>query len=397
MVKTARYQIIPIESDSFKFSDIYKVLWDLQRETMQVSNRTVQLCWEFAGYERDYKKVFDIYPNAKAREKVLGYKALNSYIYSELSSEFKRLNTANLSTTMKDVYDKFKREKLDYLKGEISIPNYKKTIPVDVAGRNIFLELDDKNNKWGVTLSLLSNSFKKELGLNSGRVSFKLVVKSGSQRSILENCLSGEYKTCASKLFYDKSKWFLNLSYGFENKSLDTNYDDSLVMGIYIGKFNAVCCAFNNNDRFLRLEGGDIEVYRERIEARRRSLLKQSKECGDGRKGHGYHTRVKPIYSLSKKISNYRNTINHRYSKVIIEFAKKNCCGTIYMEDLKNISKNDRFLKNWSYHDLQGKIIYKAKQYGIVTHVVTTKVSDDVCSEEDNDRKIAKALSLETI
>lgn len=389
----ARYQILPIETDKLKFTDINKLLWNFQRETMLISNRIVQLCWEFAGYERDYKRQFDVYPDAENREKVLGYKALNSFIYSEISNEFKKLNTGNLSTSIKNVYDKFKRDKIKYLKGEVSIPSYKSTVPVDLKGSNIFFEYDEAFSRWKVSLSLISNIYKKERGLDSGKLHFNMIIKSGSQKSILEGCIDGIYKICASKLIYKKGKWFLNLSYGFDHESIKPEYDDSLIMGAFLGKFNAVCCAFNNNDLFLRLEGGDVEVYRQKIEARRRSLLKQSMECGDGRIGHGYHTRVKPVETLSSKISDYRNTINHKYSKMIVEFAKKNNCGMIYFEDLSGISENDKFLKNWSYYDLQSKTLYKAKQNGIEVHIVKLKIPEDTYLEDEADRKIAKSLS----
>ena len=94
--------------------------------------------------------------------------------------------------------------------------------------------------------------------------------------------------------------------------------------------------------------------------------LEQGKYCGKGRRGHGYRTRVKPVMRIGDKIARFKDTINHRYSRYIVDMAVKNNCGVIQMEDLKGISKNNIFLKNWPYFDLQKKIEYKAKEKGIV-------------------------------
>mgnify|MGYP000906735207 CR=1 FL=1 len=318
MIKVVRYQIVPVEMEQFTFKQIYAVLWQLQKETMQIANRTIQLCWEFAGFERDYKRRFDIYPDGEVKEKALGYKALNSFIYKELTKEFVKLNTGNLGATLYNTYNKFNREKLKYLKGEISIPSYKNSIPIDVSGKNITFRHDNASGQWSTELSLLSNTFKKELGLATGRLIFKMFVKSGLQKEILERCLDGEFKICSSKILYSRGKWFLNLSYGFDHETNKPVYHEDLIMGVYLGEFNAVYCTFNKTDNYLKLDGGEVEEYRRKIEARKMKLLKQSKECGEGRIGHGYHTRIKPVETIGNKISNYRNTITHKYSKLIV-------------------------------------------------------------------------------
>ena len=389
MVKVVRFQLLPV-CNGIEFKQVNKILWDLQRETMQISNRTVQLCWEWSGLESEYKNKFNDYPDGEARQNLLGYKALNSYVYSKLSKEFTKLNTGNLSTTTTNVFNKFKNEKIKYLKGEISIPSYKSNIAIDVHGKNLNFNYNDK--KWSVNLSLLSNSYKKELGLSSGQLLFNLIVKSGSQTSVLEKCYDNVYKICASKIIYSKGKWFLNLSYGFDHEIDKPDYSSNRVMGCYLGEFNAVYCTFNDCDKYLKIEGGEAEAFRKQIEARRKSLLQQSKVCGEGRKGHGYHTRVKPIETISNKISNFRNTINHRYSKAIVEFARQNNCGMINFEDLKGISEDSKFLKNWSYFDLQNKIVYKAKQDGVETRSVKLNITNDQREEENADGVISKLL-----
>ena len=51
---------------------------------------------------------------------------------------------------------------------------------------------------------------------------------------------------------------------------------------------------------------------------------------------------------IGDKIARFKDTINHRYSRYIVDMAVKNNCGVIQMEDLKGISKNNIF-KNWLF------------------------------------------------
>ena len=90
-----------------------------------------------------------------------------------------------------------------------------------------------------------------------------------------------------------------------------------------------------------------------------------SKYAGEGRIGHGYKTKMKPVDRVRNKVANFADTINHKYSRYIVDFAVKNKCRVIQMEDLSGITANthEKFLKEWSYHDLQTKIEYKAEVY----------------------------------
>jgi putative transposase len=117
------------------------------------------------------------------------------------------------------------------------------------------------------------------------------------------------------------------------------------------------------------------------VEQRRKQLLKQGKYCGNGRRGHGRSTRIHPIEALSEKISNFRETSNHKYARYVVDLALKHRCGTIQLEDLTGISKDNVFLKNWSYHDLQQKIKDKASEAGIQVVQVKPDYTSQRCSE----------------
>ena len=62
--KVSRYQLLfDDENNELTFKQSNEVLFQLQKEMMQMANRMVQLYWEFNGYQSDYKKQFDAYPD----------------------------------------------------------------------------------------------------------------------------------------------------------------------------------------------------------------------------------------------------------------------------------------------------------------------------------------------
>lgn len=62
--------------------------------------------------------------------------------------------------------------------------------------------------------------------------------------------------------------------------------------------------------------------------------------------------------------------------RYIVDFAIKNGCGVIQMEDLSGFTEKakESFLKNWVYYDLQNKIEYKAKEKGINVEYTLVKL-----------------------
>jgi IS605 OrfB family transposase len=122
-----------------------------------------------------------------------------------------------------------------------------------------------------------------------------------------------------------------------------------------------------NKNNIGEISGLELNKFRNTTEKQVREMNIASKWAGDGRRGHGYKTRMKPLEKLRGKVSNYADTFNHKYSRYIVDFALKNHCGVIQIEDLSGVTSNthEKFLKDWSYYDLQQKIIYKAREYGI--------------------------------
>lgn len=377
------------EGQKIDYQRINSILWDLQKQTRDIKNRTVQLCWEWMNFSSDYCKTQEEYP--KERD-ILGY-TLEGYVYDYFKTGYD-LYTGNISTSSREVCSSFKNVKKEILKGERSILSYKANQPLDLHKKAISLEYDNFN--FFVKLKLLNRTGKKKYDITED-INFKIQVNDKSTRTILERCYDKEYKISGSKLIYEKKKklWRLNLCYSFENSQVETLEKDK-ILGIDLGiVYPLMASIYGEYDRFS-IKGGEIEEFRRRTEARKRSILQQTKYCGNGRIGHGRNKRTQPAYKINDKIVRFRDTANHKYSRALIEYAVKKNCGTIQMENLTGISDNtDCFLKDWSYYDLQTKIENKAKEMGIKVVYIKAQYTSQRCSKcgyIDVNNRIRQAL-----
>ena len=377
------------EGQKIDYQRINSILWDLQKQTRDIKNRTVQLCWEWMNFSSDYCKTQEEYP--KERD-ILGY-TLEGYVYDYFKTGYD-LYTGNISTSSREVCSSFKNVKKEIMKGERSILSYKANQPLDLHKKAISLEYDNFN--FFVKLKLLNRTGKKKYDITED-INFKIQVNDKSTRTILERCYDKEYKISGSKLIYEKKKklWRLNLCYSFENSQVETLEKDK-ILGIDLGiVYPLMASVYGEYDRFS-IKGGEIEEFRRRTEARKRSILQQTKYCGNGRIGHGRNKRTQPAYKINDKIARFRDTANHKYSRALIEYAVKKNCGIIQMENLTGISDNtDCFLKDWSYYDLQTKIENKAKEMGIKVVYIKAQYTSQRCSKcgyIDVNNRIKQAL-----
>jgi IS605 OrfB family transposase len=373
--KVMKYQIIkPIDCD---WDMLGRILRDIQYDTRQIMNKTIQLCWEYQGFSADYKNAYGVYPKAS---EIFDYKTLDGYCDKVIREQYTRLYTANLSTTLRKAIKRWKTDLPELTRGQKSIASFKADIPIDLHNKSITVECEGKN--YYAVLALASNSYKKELERDRGR--FKVLINPGDfgGEEILQRCIDSIYKISASQILNKKNKWFLNLSYSFENTP--KTLDDTRVLGIDMGIVYPVYMSVYGTMIRGKIDGGEIEQFRNQVEKRKNELYRQGKYCGEGRIGHGIKTRIKPIRFAQDKVSNFRETVNHKYSRYIVDFAVKNNCGVIQMEDLTGISTDNVFLKKWTYYDLQQKLTYKAEEKGIKVVLINPKYTSQRCSRCGN-------------
>jgi putative transposase len=378
LTKVMRYEIIKPINETWE--TVGKILREIQHDSWLLANRTIQMLWDFQNLSFAYKERFGEY--LKMSDLPNKYKSNAGDIQNQMRQTFYRLPSGTFDTVIKKANEKWSQHKSKILKGEESIVNFKKDFPIQIRDRQI--KVHKSGSDYYITLGLLSKEYAKELGRKPGETQFTFLisVRDKTQQVILDRLMNGQYKVGGSELFSikkGKTKWMLNLSYTFESQ--EKQLDKDKIMGIDLGIVNALYIAFNDSLERFRIEGGEIDAFRKRVEARRKSMLRQGKYCGEGRIGHGRQTRIKPIEKLSEKVENFRKSCNHKYSRTVVDLAVKHGCGTIQMEDLTGISKDEKFLKNWSYYDLQQKIEYKAQEAGIQVVYIKPDYTSQRCSK----------------
>lgn len=373
ITKTMRFEVIkPINNT---WNELGKVLRDSEYAVWKTANKTVQMTWDWSNVSYSYKERFG--ETLKFEDLRLGIKAQSSEIVRLAREEFPEVPAHTLSATVRDAQARFRSELKGVLSGEKSIPSFRRGYPIPICAK--MMKLSNEDGKYTIEAQLLSREGSKEYDLPTR---FTILTKTGgSSRAIFDRLVSGEYSLRDSEILHDRRrrKWYFLLTYQFEKEAVET--DKSRIMGVDLGIVKSAYMAFNF-DEWLRydIDGNEIIAFRQRVEARRNSMLRQSKYAGEGRKGRGRKTLLKPIEKLRGRVANFRRTTNHKYSKYIVEMAEKHGCGIIQLEDLSGINERDKFLKQWSYYELQQFVEYKAKEKGIEVKYIEPKHTSQRCS-----------------
>ncbi len=372
-----KYQIVCPVNIEWKVFETY--LRTLTYQVRTIGNRTIQKLWEFDNQSLNHFKENGLYPST---QQLYGctQKTISGYIYDQLKFEYLDINKANMSTTLQKTIKTWNSRKKEIWSGEMSIPSFRNNLPIDIHGNSIQLT-KEKSGDYIANLSLFSSSFIRENELSSGKILVKLSTrKQNSMKVILDRLIDGTYVKGASMLHKYKNKWYLSVTYK-ANAIEESKFDEDFIMGIDMGKVNVLYFAFNKG--FIRgsISGEEIEAFRKKIEHRRISLLRQGKYCSENRIGKGRKKRIKPVDVLNDKVARFRNSTNHKYANYIVQQCLKYKCGCIQLENLQGISKEQTFLKNWTYFDLQEKIENQANQYGIKVVKIAPSYTSQRCSE----------------
>jgi putative transposase len=380
VTQTIRYKIVFDKA-------LYKLLDDISYAVWRVKNKATSMAYDWQQFSFSYNERLGEYPSDK---ELLGVGHI-----ADVSRNTKELapfvSSRIVDTAAQLAVKKFKEMRKDIAKGNKSAPTYRRdgSFPMRAQAMKDLVRISA--NKYEVKLALLSREGAKERQTTSQQA---MTLQTGNGANvILDRIINRQYKLCDSNIVKRKSAYYLMVAYQFTPEKA-TNLVDDNIMGIDLGVVNAAAIAFNNEDARYFIEGNEISHFRAKVEARRNAMLRQGKYCGEGRKGHGRKTLLKPIEKLRGKVENFRNTTNHRYARYIVDMATKHQCATIQMEDLSGIAADSLFLKRWTYYDLQTKIEQKAKVAGITVKKVSPKYTSQRCSccgyiAEDN-RKTQK-------
>ncbi|MBR4545789.1 MAG: transposase [Oscillibacter sp.] len=373
LAKVMKYELRYLDGCG-DFSNMQEQVWALQRQTREILNRSIQIAFQWDCANSEHHRKTGEYLDLKTET---GYKRLDGHIYNCLKGQYEDMATSNLNATIQKAWKKYNSSKKEILRGSMSIPSYKMNQPLTLDKNTVKLSEGERNPI--VTLTLFSDKFKRAQGVSN--VKFSMPLHDGTQRAIFANLMNGTYQLGECQLVYKRPKWFLFVTYKFP--PVEHPLDPDKILGVDMGEACALYASTFGEHGYLKIDGGEITKYAKKMEARIRSMQKQAAHCGEGRIGHGTKTRVSVVYQAKDKVARFRDTINHRYSKALIDYALKNQCGTIQMEDLTGIKEDTgfpKFLRHWTYYDLQSKIEAKAAEHGIQVVKINPRHTSQRCS-----------------
>lgn len=258
--------------------------------------------------------------------------------------------------------------------GERNIDNYRRTFPLMTRGRNLKFMYDES---------------KKDILINwVNKIQFKCILGEHKNlkevKSLLNKIIDEEYNISQSSMYFNNKNeliLILTLNIPFKNEKYEPIKNRALE--INFGEEVPVYMSISDKPYLKKTLGDSSDFNRMRLQfkARRQRLYKQLKFLKGGR---GKKDKFKSIEQLREKQRNFIKTYNHFLSKNIIEFALKHKCEYIFFKHLDKSKNNKQILFNWSYYDLQEKIIYKAERKGLKVRNLDL-YSVDNKSELDND------------
>ncbi len=272
--------------------------------------------------------------------------------YQILSKHFKgQLPMHILSSLNMTLTTHFNNEKLLYLRGEKSLRNYNKHIPVPFRGTDI-THLQPTSNGKNFQFKLFKLPFRTYLGKDVY-----------DKRILLERTLQGSVKLCTSSLKLCKNKIFLLAS--FQVQKEPKKLDNTIIAEASRSLEYPIVVRIGKS----RFTIGSKEEFLHRRLAIQSARQRLHKAAAYNRPGHGRSRKLKVVNGFSDRETNYVNHKLHVYSRKLIDLCVKHNAATLLLvnqQEKEAAAQADEFLlRNWSYYQLKEKIAYKASMAGI--------------------------------
>lgn len=268
-------------------------------------------------------------------------------------------------------------------KGERTLTNYKRTIPLSTRGRDLRFR-----NEYESYQEFLDNLMNPDLKVYIdwvNHITFEVILgnphKSEFLRKEIKNIFENKCIIQGSSIQIDGKNIILNLTMKIQNAK--NKLDENTIVGVDLGLAIPAVCALNNSiyerknigryDDFVRVRT-QMQQQRKRIQGN----LKYSKG------GHGRKKKLAALEKYQKYEHNFVQSYNHMISKNVVDFALKNHAKYIHMEDLSGYDANGFVLRNWSYYQLQNYITYKAEKEGIIVRKIKPYYTSQKCSKCGN-------------
>ncbi|MGN6601467.1 MAG: hypothetical protein ACTHK8_03395 [Ginsengibacter sp.] len=355
IILTRRIQLFVNSKDKEVIKEAYQKLYDWRYACFRAANYIFthlylqeQIKDLFYLEEGIYMKLVD---RTKDENGIFNLSRMGT-IYQVLSRNFKgEVPMAILSNLNTTLFKNFNNERLSYLKGERSLRNYKREIPVPFAGREArnWQLTEDKRN---FTFTLFGIPFRTYLGRDFS-----------DKKVLLDKMMAGIIKFCSGSIQLKDNKIFLLAVFRMEKEkhSLDENVIAEAALSIdYPVTVTIVKSLYTigSKEEFL--------YRRLAIQAAKRRV---AKAVSYNRGGKGREKKLKALDRFSEAEKNYVSNRLHLYSRRLIDICIRYGAGTLILtrqEEKQEAAKEDSFLlRNWSYYELKEKILYKANKAGV--------------------------------
>jgi hypothetical protein len=355
IILTRKIQLVIDSRDSAFIRETYKRLYQWQYACFRAANYIYthhflkeQIKELIYLTEETKVKLADI---TKDADGILTTSKLNT-TYQILAKHFKGdipmhiLGSLNMTLTTH-----FKNEKLYYLRGEKSLHNYKKNIPIPIKGIDI-RQLQLTSNRKNFQFNLFKIPFRTYLGKDFY-----------DKRILLERALQGSVKIVTSALRLNKGKIFMLASFQIDKEK--KKLDSAIIAEASLSMEYPITVKIGKN----RYTIGSKEEFLHRRLAIQSARQRMQKAATYNRSGHGRGRKLKTLDRFHHKENSYINYKLHVYSRRLIDLCLKHKAATLLLvnqQEKEAEAQADEFLfRNWSYGGLKEKIAYKADKVGI--------------------------------
>ncbi len=355
IILTRKIQLFIDSSDSDFIHQTYEALYQWQYACFRAANYIFthhflqeQIKELIYLTEETKVKLADIKKDADG---ILTTSKMNT-TYQILAKHFKgELPMHILSSLNMTLTTHFNNEKLLYLKGEKSLRNYKKNIPIPFRGTDI-THLRPTANGRNFHFNVFKIPFRTYLGKDFY-----------DKRILLERTLQGSVKLCTSSLKLNKGKIFLLAAFQMEKEQREL--DNTIIAEASLALEYPIIVRIGKS----RYTIGNKEEFLHRRLAIQSARQRMQKAVTYNRSGHGRSRKSKALTGFQDKEHNYVNYKLHEYSRRLIDICLKHKAATLLLvnqQEKETAAQADEFLlRNWSYYELKEKITYKAEKSGI--------------------------------
>jgi IS605 OrfB family transposase len=368
-VATRKIEIRVDESDPELKSIGYQTLRDISYNTYRYANEIVQLQFFNDILKRGVGNSDNSLSPKEISEKVselYGCSEMNTS-YKFITGTFKDKLPSYVRAALNSViYKNYKSDLKDVLGGKRSIRTYKNGIPVPFTKQALVKLANASDGEYG--FQMFTIPIKTRLGRDRSNNAF-----------ILESIVNGSFIMADSSFQFKDGKLFLYLV--FKSPISKFELSDDKTLGIDLGLNIPLYAAVNGCDSNLSMGDRDDFLNKRLAFQKRRRSLQSALTTTAGGRGRG--KKLKALDRLADSERNFAKNYNHNLSKSVVDYALKQQCGTINIEDLSTIKDrtNTFVLRNWSYYELQNLIKIKAKKVGINVNVVNAAYSSQRCSD----------------